>query len=115
MVPSLKTGQLRKKALTSTITDLLAAIPLGSTVAPSPVVPVRSNVGPSHHVTSSLLVNFDQTQASSETQPSGVDKIKAYQIFQLSLGIIYNFRIVILLTGTSKPTCVRRPTLGKGI
>ncbi|KAF5950573.1 hypothetical protein HYC85_012566 [Camellia sinensis] len=115
MVSGLKTGRLWKKTLTGTITDLLAAIPLGSTVTPSPVVPVRSNVGPSHHATCPPLVDSDETQARSETQPSGVCKIKAYQIYQLSLAIIYNFRIVILLTGTSKSTRVRGPTLGKGI
>ncbi|GMP44058.1 hypothetical protein CsSME_00013162 [Camellia sinensis var. sinensis] len=61
MVTSLKTGRLRKKTLTSTITDSPVAIPLGSTFALSPVVPVRSNVRPSHHATSPLLVDFDET------------------------------------------------------
>ncbi|GMP62294.1 hypothetical protein CsSME_00024450 [Camellia sinensis var. sinensis] len=89
MVPGLKTGRLRKKTLTGTITDSPAAIPLGSMVSPSPVVPVRSNVGPSHHATCRPLVDSDETQAPSETQPSGV--------------------------GTSKPTRVRGPTFGKGI
>ncbi|CAL5379149.1 unnamed protein product [Camellia sinensis] len=89
MVPGLKTSQLPKKTLMSTITDSLAAIPLGSIVAPSPVVLVRSNVGPSHHATSQPMVDSDETQAPSETQPSGV--------------------------GTSKPPRVRGPTLGKGI
>ncbi|CAL5410685.1 unnamed protein product [Camellia sinensis] len=72
MVPGLKTGRLRKKTLTSTITDSQAAIPLGSTVAPSPIVPVRLNVGPSHHATTPPLVDSDETQAPSETQPSGI-------------------------------------------
>ncbi|CAL5415106.1 unnamed protein product [Camellia sinensis] len=89
MVPGLKTGRLRKKTLTQPETDSPAAIPLGSPVAPSPVVPVRSNVGPSHHVTSQPMDDSDETQAPSETQPSGV--------------------------GTSKPLRVRGPTLGKGI
>ncbi|CAL5350723.1 unnamed protein product [Camellia sinensis] len=89
MVPGLKTGWLRKKTLTQPETDSPAAIPLGSPVAPSPVLPVRSNVGPSHHVTSQPMVDSDETQAPSETQPSGV--------------------------GTSKPLRVRGPTLGKGI
>ncbi|CAL5381505.1 unnamed protein product [Camellia sinensis] len=89
MVPGLKTGRLRKKALASIITDSPATIPLGSTVAPSPVVPIRSNAGPSHHATSQPIVDSDETQAPSETQPSGI--------------------------GTSKPLHVRRPTLGKGI
>ncbi|GMQ03071.1 hypothetical protein CsSME_00049022 [Camellia sinensis var. sinensis] len=78
MVPGLKTGRLRKKTLTSTITDSPAAIPLGSTVAPSLVVPVRSNVRPSHHATSPPLVDSDETQAPSETQPSGVERGKCY-------------------------------------
>ncbi|CAL5387273.1 unnamed protein product [Camellia sinensis] len=89
MVPGLKTGQLRKKTLTQPEIDSPAAISLGSPVAPSPVLPVRSNVGPSHHVTSQPMVDSDETQAPSETQPSGV--------------------------GTSKPLRVRGPTLGKGI
>ncbi|CAL5321751.1 unnamed protein product [Camellia sinensis] len=89
MVPGLKTGWLRKKTLTQPETDSPAAIPLGSPIAPSPVLPVRSNVGPSHHVTSQPMVDSDETQAPSETQPSGV--------------------------GTSKPLRVRGPTLGKGI
>ncbi|CAL5379179.1 unnamed protein product [Camellia sinensis] len=89
MVSGLKTGRLRKKTLMSTITDSLAAIPLGSIVAPSPVVLIPSNVGPSHHATSQPMVDSDETQAPSETQPSGV--------------------------GTSKPPRVRGPTLGKGI
>ncbi|CAL5386491.1 unnamed protein product [Camellia sinensis] len=89
MVPGLKTGRLRKKTLTQPETDSPAAIPLGSPIAPSPVVPVRSNVGPSHHVTSQPMDDSDKTQAPSETQPSGV--------------------------GTSKPLRVRGPTLGKGI
>ncbi|CAL5399341.1 unnamed protein product [Camellia sinensis] len=45
--------------------------------------------GPGHHATCLSLVDSDETQAPSETQPIGV--------------------------GTSKPTCVRGPTLGKGI
>ncbi|GMP95125.1 hypothetical protein CsSME_00044293 [Camellia sinensis var. sinensis] len=90
MIPGLKTGRLRKKTPTSTITDSPAAIPLGSTVDLSPVVPVRSNVGPSHHATSPLD-NSDETQAPSETQPSGVDKIKVYQIRSLRLAIITFF------------------------
>ncbi|CAL5343577.1 unnamed protein product [Camellia sinensis] len=73
MVPGLKTGRLRKKTLTQPETDSLAAIPLGSPVAPSPLLPVQSNVGPSHHVTSQPMVDSDETQAPSETQPSGVD------------------------------------------
>ncbi|GMP69102.1 hypothetical protein CsSME_00028494 [Camellia sinensis var. sinensis] len=89
MVPGLKTGRLWKKTLTQPEIDLSAAIPLGSPVALSPVLPVRSNVGPSHHVTSQPMVDFDETQAPSETQPSGV--------------------------GTSKPLRIRGPTLGKGI
>ncbi|CAL5441709.1 unnamed protein product [Camellia sinensis] len=89
MVPGLKTGRLRKKILTQPETDSPAAIPLGSPVAPSPVLPVRSNVGPSHHVTSQPMVDSDETQAPSETQPSGV--------------------------GTLKPLRVRGPTLGKSI
>ncbi|KAL7169732.1 hypothetical protein ACSBR2_034713 [Camellia fascicularis] len=43
----------------------------------------------SHHATSPPLVDSDETQPPSETQPSGV--------------------------GTTKPTCVRGLTLGKGI
>ncbi|CAL5406572.1 unnamed protein product [Camellia sinensis] len=89
IVPGLKTGRLRKKTLTQPETDSPAAIPLGSPVAPSPVLPVRSNVEPSHHVTSQPMVDSDETQAPSETQPSSV--------------------------GTSKPLRVRGPTLGKGI
>ncbi|CAL5403721.1 unnamed protein product [Camellia sinensis] len=89
MVPGLKIGRLRKKTLTQLETDSPAAIPLGSPVAPSPVLPVRSNVEPSHHVTSQPMVDSDETQAPSETQPRGV--------------------------GTSKPLRVRGPTLGKGI
>ncbi|CAL5413156.1 unnamed protein product [Camellia sinensis] len=89
MVPGLKTGRLRKKTLMQPETDSPAAIPLGSPIAPSRVLPIRSNVGPSHHATSQLMVDSDETQAPSETQPSGV--------------------------GTSKPLRVRRPTLGKGI
>ncbi|CAL5380686.1 unnamed protein product [Camellia sinensis] len=87
MVPGLKTGRLRKKTLMQPETNSPAAIPLGSPVAPSPVLPVRSNVGPSHHVTSQPMVDSDETQAPSETQPSG----------------------------TSKPLRVRGPRLGKGI
>ncbi|CAL5362546.1 unnamed protein product [Camellia sinensis] len=89
MVHGLKIGRLRKKTLTQPETDSPAAIPLGSPIAPSRVLPVRSNVGPSHHVTSQPMVDSDETQAPSETQPSGV--------------------------GTSKPLRVRGPTLGKGI
>ncbi|CAL5433049.1 unnamed protein product [Camellia sinensis] len=66
MVPGLKTGRLRKKTLRQPETDSPAAIPLGSPVAPSPVLPVRSNVGPSHHVTSQPMVDSDETQAPSE-------------------------------------------------
>ncbi|CAL5342100.1 unnamed protein product [Camellia sinensis] len=89
IVPGLKTGRLRKKTLTQPETDSPAAIPLGSPVAPSPVLPVRSNVGPSHHVTSQPMVDSDETQAPSKMQPSGI--------------------------GTSKPLRVRGSTLGKGI
>ncbi|CAL5397625.1 unnamed protein product [Camellia sinensis] len=89
MVPGLKTGRLRKKTLTQPKTDSPAAIPLGSPVAPSRVLPVPSNVGPSHNATSQPMVDSDETQAPSETQPSGV--------------------------GTSKPLRVRGPTRGKGI
>ncbi|THG16517.1 hypothetical protein TEA_009613 [Camellia sinensis var. sinensis] len=82
-------GWLPKKTVTSTITDSLDTIPLGSTVAPSPVLQEMSNVGPSHHATSQPIVDSDKTQAPSVTQPSGIR--------------------------TSKPLRVRRPTLGKGI
>ncbi|CAL5355109.1 unnamed protein product [Camellia sinensis] len=71
MVPGLKTGRLRKKTLTQPETDSPIAIPLGLSIAPSPVLPVRSNVGLSHHVTSQPMVDSDETQAPSETQPSG--------------------------------------------
>ncbi|CAL5353158.1 unnamed protein product [Camellia sinensis] len=67
MVPGLKTGRLLKKTVTSTITDSLAAIPLGLTIAPSPVLHVQSNVGPSHHATSQPIVDSDKTQAPSKT------------------------------------------------
>ncbi|CAL5428865.1 unnamed protein product [Camellia sinensis] len=89
MVPGLKTGRLQKKTLTQPETDSPIAIPLGSSIASSPVFPVRSDVGLSHHVTSQPMVDSNETQAPSETQPSGV--------------------------GTSKPLHVRGPTLGKGI
>ncbi|KAF5934254.1 hypothetical protein HYC85_030425 [Camellia sinensis] len=89
MVPGLKTGRLRKKTLTQPETDSPAAIPLGSPVAPSRVLPIPSNVGPSYNATSQPMVDSDETQAPSETQPSGI--------------------------GTSKPLRVRGPTRGKGI
>ncbi|CAL5385675.1 unnamed protein product [Camellia sinensis] len=89
MVPGLKTSRLQKKTLTQLETDSSAAIPLGSPVAPSRVLRVRSNVGPSHHATSQPIVDSDETQAPSKTQPSGV--------------------------GTSKPPRKRGPTLGKDI
>ncbi|XP_028064372.1 uncharacterized protein LOC114267533 [Camellia sinensis] len=89
MVPGLKTGRLQKKTLTQPETDSPTDIPLGSPVAPSRVLPVRSNVGPSHHATSQPMVDSDKTQAPSETQPSGV--------------------------GTSKPPRKHGLTLGKGI
>ncbi|CAL5399036.1 unnamed protein product [Camellia sinensis] len=76
MVPGLKTGRLRKKTLTQPETDSPVAIPLGSPVAPSRVLPVPSNVGPSHNATSQPMVDSDETQAPSETQPSGVGTSK---------------------------------------
>ncbi|XP_028116159.1 uncharacterized protein LOC114313936 [Camellia sinensis] len=76
MVHGLKTGRLRKKTLTQQETDSPAAIPLGSPVAPSRVLPVPSNVGPSHNATSQPMVDSDETQAPSETQPSGVGTLK---------------------------------------
>ena len=91
MVPGLKIGRLRKKTLTQLETDSPAAIPLGSPVAPSRVLLIRSNMGPSHHATSQPMVDSDETQASSEMQPSGVGKIKVYQICQLSLAITIVF------------------------
>ena len=91
MVPGLKTGRLRKKTLTQPETDSPAAIPLGSPVAPSPVLPVRSNVGPSHYATSQPMVDSDETQAPSEMQPSGVGKNKVYKICQLPHAIAIVF------------------------
>ncbi|CAL5420730.1 unnamed protein product [Camellia sinensis] len=81
MVPGLKTSRLRKKTVTSPITDSLAAIPLGSTVALSPILQEMSNVGPSHHATSQPIVDSNETQAPSETGTS-----KPLRVRGLTLG-----------------------------
>ncbi|GMP84583.1 hypothetical protein CsSME_00038051 [Camellia sinensis var. sinensis] len=80
MVDGLKTGWLKKRSLTTTETNLLATIPLGSTVTPPLVVPLGSTCAPppvvpsgstgafSPDATSPSFKDFDETQPPSETQ-----------------------------------------------
>ncbi|KAL7161697.1 hypothetical protein ACSBR2_042216 [Camellia fascicularis] len=73
MVPGLKTGWIRKRTLMTIVTDLPTAIPLGSTIAPSPVFPLGSTVAPSVDATSPPFEHSNEMQPPSKAQTGGIE------------------------------------------